>query len=132
METNELKLTLSCEWYDMIDAGIKKEEYRETKPYWFRRLCRQKGKKLTKEESEYLAKIVNETQALGFLAAITQCGITFHNYKQVTFYRGVPYFSDSVKHMTFEIKSTGIGFGKREWGAPEDKHVLKLVLGERL
>ena len=33
-----LRLTLKKKWFDMIAAGIKKEEYREWKPYWFNRL----------------------------------------------------------------------------------------------
>lgn len=30
--------TLTKQWYDMIHDGIKKEEYRETKDHWARRL----------------------------------------------------------------------------------------------
>ena len=33
-----LKLTISRQWFDMILYGEKKEEYREIKPYWERRL----------------------------------------------------------------------------------------------
>jgi len=33
-----LTLTLKKKWFDMILAGIKKEEYREIKPYWTKRL----------------------------------------------------------------------------------------------
>ena len=35
-----LHLTLKKKWFDMIKAGIKKEEYREIKPYWINRLCK--------------------------------------------------------------------------------------------
>lgn len=35
---NILYLPLKKEWYEMIEAGIKKEEYREFKPYWLQRL----------------------------------------------------------------------------------------------
>lgn len=34
-----LHLVLKCKWYDMIDAGIKKEEYRAMNPYWKKRLA---------------------------------------------------------------------------------------------
>lgn len=37
-KSETLYLPLKKEWYDMIDAGIKKEEYREIKPYWTTRL----------------------------------------------------------------------------------------------
>lgn len=33
-----LKLTLSKQWFDLIEKGIKTEEYREVKPYWITRL----------------------------------------------------------------------------------------------
>lgn len=34
-----LHLPLKSEWYNLIESGIKTEEYREIKPYWIKRLC---------------------------------------------------------------------------------------------
>lgn len=45
MKTKQKILTLnlkSC-WYDLIEQGIKKEEYREIKPYWSKRLLDENG-----------------------------------------------------------------------------------------
>jgi len=36
-----LKLTLNKEWFNLIQRGIKTEEYREVKPYWITRLVHQ-------------------------------------------------------------------------------------------
>jgi len=33
-----LHLTLKKKWFDMIKSGEKREEYREMKPYWHKRL----------------------------------------------------------------------------------------------
>lgn len=33
-----LYLTLKKQWFDLINSGIKTEEYREIKPYWIKRL----------------------------------------------------------------------------------------------
>lgn len=33
-----LRLTIKKKWFDLISSGIKKEEYREVKPYWISRL----------------------------------------------------------------------------------------------
>lgn len=33
-----LHLTLNKKWFDMIAAGVKKEEYRSIKTYWIKRL----------------------------------------------------------------------------------------------
>lgn len=35
---NVLHLTLKKKWFDLIASGVKKEEYRECKPYWQTRL----------------------------------------------------------------------------------------------
>lgn len=35
---NILYLNLKAKWYDMIESGYKKEEYREIKDYWIKRL----------------------------------------------------------------------------------------------
>ena len=40
MEKKVLTLTISKQWFDMIVAGEKTEEYREIKPYWVTRLFR--------------------------------------------------------------------------------------------
>jgi len=39
-----LHLTLKRKWFDMIASGQKREEYREMKPYWHKRLMCAKGK----------------------------------------------------------------------------------------
>jgi len=40
---NILHLTLEKQWFDMIASGVKREEYREMKPYWNKRLmCNKK------------------------------------------------------------------------------------------
>lgn len=38
MEKKVLQLSVSKQWFDMISAGVKTEEYREIKPYWIIRL----------------------------------------------------------------------------------------------
>jgi len=35
---NTLKLTLNKKWFDLIEKGIKTEEYRELKDYWHKRM----------------------------------------------------------------------------------------------
>lgn len=34
----DLKLVLKKKWYDMIESGVKLEEYRDIKPHWTTRL----------------------------------------------------------------------------------------------
>lgn len=41
--SNTIHLPINREWFDMIHSGEKKEEYREFKPYWIRRLLGDKN-----------------------------------------------------------------------------------------
>ena len=34
-----LPLVLKGKWYDMVESGEKKEEYRDYKPFWLKRIC---------------------------------------------------------------------------------------------
>lgn len=43
MKKKILTLTVSKQWFDMIAAGEKTEEYREIKPYWVARLLQNKN-----------------------------------------------------------------------------------------
>ena len=55
-----LTLTVSKQWYNMIVAGEKNEEYREIKPYWASRLVNQQaeiGEVLFDEFGGYTAVI---------------------------------------------------------------------------
>ena len=58
---NILHLTLTKNWFDLILSGEKKEEYREIKPYWEKRL-NGKTYDLTYEEArEALVKALIRT-----------------------------------------------------------------------
>ena len=37
-EKKILRLSLKKKWFDLIQSGVKTEEYREIKPYWYHRL----------------------------------------------------------------------------------------------
>lgn len=101
-----LHLVLKAKWYDMIDRGEKKEEYREIKQYWMKRLIED-----IDEDEE------GDT-----------CGHVFYvDYECVCFHRG--YTSTT---MTFRVKNIDIGKGKPEWGAPTDRPVFIIKLRERL
>lgn len=39
-ECSVLPLVLKGKWYDMIASGVKREEYRDDKPYWNTRISR--------------------------------------------------------------------------------------------
>ena len=96
-----LHLNLKKKWFDMILSGEKKEEYRETKPYWDRIFFSGFGAILIKEICYKPEDII----------------ICFSN----------GYAKDRRQ---FYIKCNGLkrGFGLEKWGAEKDKiyYVLKL------
>lgn len=106
-----LHLVLMAKWYDMIARGEKKEEYREVKPYWVKRLT----------DYNNIHKWFMDIAKRKFDISIP------HKHSYVCFHKG--YTSTT---MTFTIKSIGIGIGESEWGAPTDRNVFILKLGERL
>ena len=115
-----LDLVLKSEWYDLIEQGIKTEEYREIKPYWCKRLkgfARACPYSLPSESEKRICQMKGVFCPSGFEPA----------YDKVRFRKG--YTKQSI---IYEIVSMRVGYGKPEWGAPEDKMVFILTLGKRV
>ena len=106
-----LHLPLKAKWYDMIEAGVKPEEYRIIKPYWSRRLC------FTKRDEGCIG------------GDCTRCFTTYMcwPYERVCFSYGY-----TKRRMTWEIASIHIGIGNPAWGAPKDEDVFIIKLGKRI
>ena len=105
-------LTLKAQWYDMIEQGIKKEEYRETKQYWQKRLCSNYGDEMCRR-------------------CIAYCERACH-YVTSPFNRVCFHFGYTNRTMTFKIEDIHIGKGNPYWGAEEGKQYFVIKLGERL
>lgn len=104
-----LHLVLKSKWYDMIDSGIKTEEYRQIKPYWMIRLL----------DSDYDQPIAFDFER------DEGCCRGKHDY--VCLHKGY-----TRKIMTFKIINILVGHGKPEWGAPCKKKVFIIKLGSRI
>ena len=103
-QPNILRLTLKKKWFDMIAAGIKKEEYRETKDYWIKRL-------------------------LHFAPDSSKPYVYPHMikwYDLIEFKKG---YGAKVPTMLIEFKGIDIGKGKDEWGG-NGKDVFRIKLGD--
>lgn len=98
MEKKVLTLNVSKQWFDMIDAGEKTEEYREIKPYWASRLVNQKAGS-------------GEVHFDGFCGYIAIIGkLEYKPYTHVLFING--YRKDSPR-IEKEIESITIGKPKK-------------------
>lgn len=82
-----LHLTLKKKWFDMIAKGIKKEEYRDIKHYWIKRLMVIKAE--TFEE-------------------------TFKDFDIVRFKNG---YQKDAPVMDVEIQEIEFDYGVKSWGA---------------
>lgn len=96
-----LYLPLKKEWYKMIESGEKREEYRETSNYWKSRLMQYS---LRYGVRDYVFKPLDDVR---FSYGYTK------------------------KTITFKIDTITIGRGKPEWGAPTDRDVFIIKLGEK-
>lgn len=111
-EMKILHLVLKGKWYDMIESGEKKEEYRKMKYYWGKRLL---GCKTQFCKGKYFC------QECG-----SACIRKKEAYKYICFHRG--YTSTTI---TVELKEIKIGRGNIKWGAM-GYNVWILKLGERI
>lgn len=112
-----IHLPLKAEWYDMIESGEKKEEYRLLSCHWLKHLCynwqvgeRWDGCKGGLNCHECLK---NEYLAYPFDAVVFRYGYT-------------------KRFMVWSIDGISIGQGRTEWGAPENKETFIIRLKERV
>lgn len=85
-DNKTLHLVLKKQWWDMIESGVKKEEYRSISEYWIKRLT------------------LGKFRGNG-------CLDSYKPYKEVCFHLG--YTNVTMK---FEIACITQGLGVKEWG----------------
>lgn len=97
-------------WFDMISQGEKKEEYREIKAYWTKRIIKMIGLPDSVEED---VKTI-----LRYMKTSNKYDVIFRN----------GYMKDSPK-LYAKVK-VSIGPGKSEWGAEPEKEYYILHIEE--
>lgn len=102
MKKKVLKLTLKRKWYNLIAIGAKREEYREIKEYWLKRLFY--------VQSPMIAKFV-----------FGDVGLTPKYFTHVQFRLG---YKKNAPTMEFQITDIDINRGDNSMGAPIDQDVI--------
>ena len=121
-----LTLSLQRKWFDMIKAGIKKEEYREIKPFWIKRLL---------ECTEHDLDAIWDTFA-AFPDTTKQLNKELENLKALksfdllVFTLGYPKAGDTGRRLTFKNPKIRIGTGRPEWGAEPGKNYFVITWDE--
>lgn len=123
-----LDLPLKKEWYNMIESGVKTEEYRELKPFWANRLLYFTTLGVKEYWESVLKKALEMATKYDFmtLADLLIKNYGTRGYTHIRFRYGY-----TKQTMLFELKELTIGRGKPEWGAPDDD-VFILKLGKRV
>ena len=121
LKTEDIKilhLNLKKKWFDLIDKGIKKEEYRELKPYWEKRLIDYKALKDNYQAiflKRYMSGIWTDV-CKAFPKGYTHVLIRYGYTKQF---------------IIFTIGEIKFGIGNPDWGAPSD-YVFIITFDRRL
>ena len=102
MKKKVLRLILKRKWYNLIAIGAKREEYREIKEYWLKRLF--------DVQSPMIAKY-----------SFGDVGLTPKDYTHVQFHLG---YKKDAPTMEFQITDIDIDKGNEKMGAPIDKDVI--------
>lgn len=115
MNNKTLFLPLKAKWYELIEKGIKTEEYREINPHWAKRIT----------TIRYKTDILYTLARYQLIDEIKE-NFSFKDFKRVR-------FSYGYTNRTMEFKCDGIEIGKgnKDWGAPEEE-VFIIKLGSRI
>lgn len=110
-KTDTLHLVLIGKWYDMIVSSKKNEEYREIKPYWLNRFLRF-------DYSAFSMVLKPNMRGVKRIPMI---------FRKVVFHRGYTNITAA-----FKVDWVSVGMGKTEWGAPADRDVFIIKIGDKL
>lgn len=102
-----LTLSIKKKWFDMIKLGEKKEEYREIKLYWKKRL----------------RNIILKTD----LSTVYE---GFQRYDRLVFTLGYPKADNTERRLEFKNPRISIGTGRPEWGAEPGKQYFVITWSE--
>lgn len=112
-----LDLVLKVRWYEMIESGEKREEYRKIGVYWAKRLF----------VSPDAIKCADGVLMREYGDFTIEPGAAFRKFAFVRFHRA--YTSTT---MTFAVDGIEIGEGNPEWGAIPGVKYFVIKLGNRI
>lgn len=118
-----LHLILKRKWFEMIESGIKTEEYRDLSEYWVHRLC------FARLNGDCVEPHIRTSEQCKYCRMVTPEEYLPFPFDAVTFQLG---YRKDAPRMTFKVKDIIIGEGKFELGAPVDKEVFIIKLGKRI
>ena len=127
-----LHLVLKRKWWEMIESGEKKEEYRDFTPFYVKRLCdnpcfNKQGEIIERKIIDKWTLDACKKRGIDLKTAWVNGNIIPKDYSSVTFH-----FGYTNKTMTYSVKDISVGEGRTEWGAESGKEYFIIKLGERI
>ena len=116
-----LTLSLKRKWFDLIKAGIKKEEYRNIKPHYISRFFDRR--EMLDCMGLYSAAAFEEKQ-------LPKPMMFVKHFDRLVFTLGYPKAGDTERMLVFKNPKIRIGTGKPEWGAEPGKKYFVITLEE--
>lgn len=114
-----LHLNLKRKWFDMILSGEKKEEYRDIKLHWVKRIV---DKDLFKTTEDFL-------NWYGFPPKYLTLDHVKNSFDTITFSNG---YAKDRDQFEIEYKGLRVFAGKLKWGAKKGERYFVLELGNIL
>lgn len=116
-----LTLSLKRKWFDLIKAGVKKEEYREIKPHYIGRLF---------DRREMLDCIGLCSAAAFDENQLPKLMMFVKHFDTIVFTLGYPKAGDTERRLVFKNPKIRIGTGHPECGAELGKNYFVITWEE--
>ena len=122
-----LHLNVKKEFFDMIKSGEKKEEYREVKIYWFKRLVKKYKAIAFKINNGY--GFINDNEVLEFVTNHRTAGrFSFKEYEYIQFKNG---YQKNASTLLIECRGIRVGKPNPNWvgkqfDGKDDVFIIKL------
>ncbi len=114
----------------MIASDVKKEEYREIKPYWVKRLVNIKEEMEFDVWDEFCTDLKRPLQHHSSVDELLKFfGFEFRKFDAVRFTNG---YSRKYPSILLECEGIEIGTAKPEWSDNWPGNVFKIKLGKRI
>ena len=120
-----LILPIKKKWFDLIKAGVKKEEYREIKPHYIRQFIKFETLKndLIRDYNFHIDFDEGEINGI-------ESEILHLKYDVLEFSLAYPSRAEKDKWLTFKNPKIRIGEGRPEWGAEHGKTYFVITWDE--
>lgn len=127
-----LQLSLKSQWFEMTNAGIKIEDYREINLYWLKRLFRHIDCAVLDNQmlNEVIEELNKESYSLNDLYDWAGWLPKSFDYNIMTL--GYPKKGDPERTLVFEHEGVEIREGNPDWGAKPRVKYFVIKHGKRI